>query len=98
MMRLRFECPNIIIEETYFRKGDSRKHLAKWTEAWGEKPRLEWVHIFINSLGKVPTDWYLETELRRGTNEWNMLTESFLLTFSFEIGFRCLNEALKDIQ
>lgn len=39
------------------------------------------VHMFIHTLGKVPTKWYLETELCKGTSEWYALIDSFLLTF-----------------
>ena len=45
-------------------------------------------------VGKVPTEWYLEIELRRGTSEWSALTASFILTFSFESGFDMVVEAL----
>ena len=28
-------------------------------------------------------NWYIETELRHGTREWDVLCEGFLLTFTF---------------
>ena len=54
--------------------------------------------MFIPTLGKVPTDWYLDTELHRGTSEWYVLTESFILTFIFESGFDKISKALHKIQ
>lgn len=41
---------------------------------------------------------HLETELRRGTIEWTAMIESFILTFSFESGSKCLGKELQDIQ
>ena len=29
-------------------------------------------------------NWYVETKLRHGTGEWDILREGFLLTFTFE--------------
>lgn len=54
MMRLRFENPNTIIEETYYGKGDPCKHLVRWTEELGSEPMLGWVHMFIHTLGNAP--------------------------------------------
>ena len=63
MMRLGFECPVIKEEDLYSGEEDLRRHLAKWNQVWGVEPRPEWVHMFIHTLGKVPTGWYLETNL-----------------------------------
>lgn len=43
-------------------------------------------------------NWYLEIELRHGTAEWDILKDSFLLTFHFEDGFACIDEALQEIK
>jgi len=37
---------------------------------------------------------YLETEIRHGTKEWDVLRKGFLMTFSFEDGFESIDEAL----
>ena len=37
-------------------------------------------------------------DLFHGTVEWDILRESFFFTFSFEDGFECINEALKEIK
>jgi len=39
-------------------------------------------------------NWYLETELHHGTEEWDILREKFLMAFSFEDGFDCIDVAL----
>jgi len=40
----------------------------------------------------------LETKLRHGTVEWDVLREIILLTFSFEDGFESIYEALQEIK
>ena len=54
--------------------------------------------MLIHTLGKVPTDWYLEIELHRGNSECSTLMESFILTFKFESGFVKIGKSLHDIQ
>lgn len=39
-------------------------------------------------------NWNLEIELHRGTKEWDVLRQVFLMTFSFGDGFEYNNEAL----
>lgn len=43
-------------------------------------------------------NWYLEIELRHGMDEWDIPREFFLLNFSFEDGFICINEVLQEIK
>lgn len=43
-------------------------------------------------------NWYMEIELRHGTVEWDVMKEGFMLTFSFEDGFECIDEALHEIK
>lgn len=43
-------------------------------------------------------NWYLETELCHGTTKWDILRNFFLLTFSFEDGFECIDEVLQEIK
>ena len=74
------------------------EHVARWTKAWGEEPQTKWVHIFCHMLDTIPMNRYLETELRHGTTEWDVLKESFLLVFIFEDGFECIDEALQEIK
>lgn len=44
----------------------------------------------------IPQNWYLETELRHGTLDWDELNEGLLLTFSFKDGWDCIDDALQD--
>ena len=41
----------------------------------------EWVHLFVHTLDSNPRHWYLETELRHGTESWYTLRENLYLTF-----------------
>lgn len=43
-------------------------------------------------------NWYLEMELRHGMDEWYILRDRFLLTFSFKDGFESIDEALWEIK
>jgi len=94
MMRIWFGYANTHMTEKYTRKDDSCEHLAHWMKARGDEPQLEWVHIFCHTLDTIPMNWYLETDLRHETIEWDVLKESFLLTFISEYGFKCIDEEL----
>ena len=98
MMKLWFGHTNTRMTRKYNGKNDLHNHLEKWTKAWGTEPQPEWVHIFFHTLDTIPMNWYLKTELRHGTTEWDVLKEGFLLTFSFEDGFGRFDEALKEIK
>ncbi len=84
--------------EKYDGQDDPCTHLAKWAQAYGEKPQPEWVHLFYHTLDVIPMHWYVETELHHGTGEWNILREGFIMTFSFEDGFDCIDEALQEVK
>ena len=43
-------------------------------------------------------NWYIETELRHGTSEWDILREGFMMTFSFEDGFDSIDEVLQEVK
>lgn len=97
-MRLRFGHPKIQLTKKYDRRKDLCDHLAKWTKFYGMEPQPQWVHLFYHNLDTIPMNWYLETKLRQGTVEWDILREAFLMPFSFENGFKCIDEALHDIK
>ena len=42
-------------------------HIQACEEAWKNRTNDEWVHLFVHTLDSNPRHWYLETELRRGT-------------------------------
>ena len=41
---------------------------------------------------------YLETELCHCTDEWGILRKGFLMTFNFEDGFECIDEAPHEVK
>jgi len=78
--------------------GMTCNHLAKWTKVYGAKPQPEWVHLLCHTLDVIPMNWYLEMELRHGTEEWEVLKQGFLMTFTFVDGFECIDEALQEVK
>ena len=98
MMRIRFGYENTQLTEKYIGKDDPCEHLARWKKYWGEEPQPKWVNIFYHTLDTIPMNGYLKIELRQGTTEWDVLKERFLLSFSFEEGFRCIAKALQEIK
>lgn len=40
-------------------------------------------------------NWYIETELRRGTVAWPLMVEGFQFTFKFESEYPKIDQALK---
>jgi len=94
MMRVHFGRSKVRLTEKYDGRNDPRDNLAKWNEVYGVKPQPEWVHLFYHTLDVIPMNWYLETEIHHGTEEWYVLRQGFLMTFSFEDRFECINEAL----
>lgn len=78
MMRVHFGHPKVRLIEKYDGINDPRNHLAKWIKVYGVKPQPEWVHLFSHTLDVIPMNWYLETELYHGTEEWDILRKDFL--------------------
>ena len=56
-------------------------HIQAYEEAWKNRANDEWVHLFVHTLDSNPRHWYIETELRRGTENWHTLRENLCLTF-----------------
>lgn len=84
--------------DKYDGQDDPRAHLAKWDQAYGEKPQSDQVHLFYHTLDVVPMNQYIETELCHGTSEWDILHKGFIMTFSFEDRFDCIDEALQEMK
>lgn len=70
--------------------------MEKWNNVYGAEPQTEWVDLFYHNLDVISMNWYLETELWHNTEEWDILRQGFLMTFSFEDGFECIDEALQE--
>jgi hypothetical protein len=61
-------------------------------------PPEEWPHHFIHTLEGIPTNWYVDQELCRGTAEWTILKQNFIVTFSFEHDNPNMDLSLKRIR
>jgi hypothetical protein len=60
------------------------EHLEACRTLWKMTPPEEWPHHFIHTLEGIPTNWYTDQELCKGTKTWRILQQNFALTFSFE--------------
>ena len=94
MMRVWFDRQNVRLTEKRDGRSDPHDHLAKWIDAYGAKLQPERVHLFCHNLDVIPMNWYLEIELRHGIGIWDILRQGFMMKFSFEDGFECIDEAL----
>jgi len=95
MMRNHFGKPKMRMTDKYDGQDDPHVHLAKWAQAYGEKPQPEWVHLLFHTLDIILMNWYVEIELCHGTGEWDILREGFLMTFSFEDSLTVLMKCYK---
>jgi hypothetical protein len=64
--------------------GAPTEHLEKCRALWKMTPLEEWPHHFLHTLEGIPTNWYMDQELLRGTMRWTLLQHNFIVTFSFE--------------
>ena len=67
LMAIRFSNNKEPLQQKYTGESDPRSHIQICEQNWSEIPEDEWVHLFIHTLDTVPRNWYMETELRRGT-------------------------------
>jgi len=86
------------MKDKYDRKDDLCAHLAKSAKAYGVKPRPEWVHLFCHTLDVIPMNWNLEIELCHGIGEWDILCKGFIMAFSCEDRFDCIDKALQEVK
>ena len=56
-------------------------HIWACEEALKDKSKDQWAHLFVHTLDSSPRYWYVEIELRRGTENWQTLKENLYLTF-----------------
>jgi hypothetical protein len=56
------------------------------------------VDQFIYTLQGIPTNCYVDQELRKGTAEWTTLQQNFIVTFSFEHENPNIDSTLKQIR
>lgn len=84
LLAIRFGNDARGINYKYDGQNNPRIHMESCVKAWHHKDVDEWVHLFIHTLDTIPKSWYTETELRRGTKTWSLLTNGFQMTFGFE--------------
>jgi hypothetical protein len=49
------------------------EHLEKCITLWRMTPLEEWPHHFVHTLEGIPSIWYADQEMRRGTMSWTVL-------------------------
>jgi hypothetical protein len=84
--------------QKYDGKGAPSEHLEKCRILWRMKPPEEWPHHFIHTLEGIPSNWYINQELCRGTTNWTVLQQNFIVTFSFENENPIIHSELKQIR
>jgi hypothetical protein len=84
--------------QRYDGQGTPTEHLEKCRTLWRMTPPEEWPHHFIHTLEGIPTNWYVDQELHRGTAEWTTLQQNFIVTFSFEHENPNIDSTLKQIR
>ena len=52
----------------------------------------------LSYLGCYTNELYLETELRHGTEEWDILCQGFFIMFNFEDRFESIDEMLQEVK
>jgi hypothetical protein len=81
-------------EVRYTGKSCPKDHMKSCEEAWGNIPKEQWVHKFINTLDTMPINWYLYAELRLITTNWYGMTHNFISTFLFESQYPTVDQDL----
>jgi hypothetical protein len=78
--------------------GAPTEHLEKCRTLWKLTPPEEWHHHFIQNLEGIPSNWYIDQELRKGTTTWMTLQRNFTVTLSFEHKNPNIDVTLKHIR
>jgi hypothetical protein len=62
------------------------------------KPPEEWPHHVLHTLEGIPSNWYTDQELHRGTMRWTSLQQKFTVNLSFEHENPNIDATLKQIR
>ena len=81
LLLIRFGVDTRGIESLYDGVSGPAMHIRTCEEAWKDRSKDEWVHLFVHTLDSSPRYWYVEIELRQGTENWQTLRENLYLTF-----------------
>jgi hypothetical protein len=65
---------------------------------WKMTPPEEWSHHFIHTLEGIPSNWYIDQEMHKGTKTWVTLQQNFTITFSFDHENPNIDATLKRIR
>ena len=60
------------------------EHLEECKTLWKMMPPEEWFHHLSHTLEGIPTNWYIDQEMRKGTKTWVTVQHNLTFTFSFE--------------
>ena len=77
---------------------DPRLHVEFYTKKWQHHRADERVRLFIHTLDTNSRNWYTETELRRGTENWPLMVDGYELTFNFESNYPEVDDVLESIK
>ena len=94
-MSIRFRSDTGGMLRRYDAQIDPTAQIEECVKVWQHRPSDEWVHLFIHTLDDMSKNWYIKTELRRGTVAWPLMVEGFQLTFKFESKYPEIDQALK---
>ena len=83
------------IECQYDGQTSPRLHIELCTKKWCADKRI---HFFVHTLDTSSRNWYTETELHRGTENWPLMIEGFELNFNFESEYPEIDDALGSIR
>ena len=73
-------------------------HIESCVKSWKHKSVDDQVHLFVHTLDTIPKNWYIETELCRGSENWYLMIDGFKLTFGFEFEYPENDDALEMIR
>ena len=70
LLLIRFGDDTGGIESLYDGVSGLATHIRTCEEAWKDRSKDEWVHLFVHTLDSSPRHWYAETKLHRSTENW----------------------------
>jgi hypothetical protein len=82
----------------YDGQGAPAEHSEKCRVLWKMTPLEEWPHHFVHTLEGIPSNWYTDQELHRGTLNWTILQHNFTVTFLFKHKNPNIDVTLQQIQ
>jgi hypothetical protein len=85
-------------QQKYDGLGTPAEHLEVCQTLWKMTPLEEWSHHFIHTLEGIPSNWYIDQEMRKGTKTWVTLQQNFTITFSFDHENPNIDATLKRIR